>query len=86
MNTDETIIGPINLGNPIEFSILELTKLILRVCESKSAIEYSPLPGDDPRQRQPDITQAKKFLGWEPKIPLEEGLNRSLSYYKLLKS
>jgi UDP-glucuronate decarboxylase len=86
MNSDETVIGPINLGNPIEFSILELTKVILRICESKSAIEYSPLPSDDPRQRKPDITQAKKFLGWEPKIPLEQGLNKSLGYYKLLSS
>jgi UDP-glucuronate decarboxylase len=84
MNSDDTVIGPINLGNPVEFSILELTRVILRICESKSTLEFLPLPSDDPRQRQPDISQAKKFLGWEPKIHLEEGLTKSVDYYKLV--
>ena len=69
---------PVNLGNPGEFSILELAQTIIRVTNSRSEIVYEALPVDDPQIRQPDITRAKQVLGWEPEIPLEEGLRRML--------
>ena len=74
--------GPVNLGNPGEFTILELAKLVLKLTKSKSKIEYKPLPSDDPVQRQPDISLAKKKLGWVPKIPLEDGLRRTVAYFR----
>ncbi len=73
---------PVNIGNPGEFSILECAQLVLKVTRSKSKITYRPLPEDDPKQRRPDISKAKKLLGWEPKIDLETGLNLSLAYFK----
>jgi dTDP-glucose 4,6-dehydratase len=69
---------PVNLGNPGEFTILELAETVLRVTESKSEIVFEALPVDDPQIRQPDITRAKQLLGWEPEIALEEGLRRML--------
>jgi len=69
---------PVNLGNPSEFTILELAETVLRVTESKSEIVFEALPVDDPQVRQPDITRAKQLLGWEPEIDLEEGLRRML--------
>lgn len=72
---------PINLGNPDEFSILELAKLILELTQSKSNIVFKPLPQDDPRQRQPDITRPKKILKWQPKIGLEQGLKRTIEWF-----
>jgi dTDP-glucose 4,6-dehydratase len=69
---------PVNLGNPSEFTILELAEAVLRVTESKSEIVFEALPVDDPQIRQPDITRAKQLLGWEPEIDLEEGLRRML--------
>jgi dTDP-glucose 4,6-dehydratase len=69
---------PVNLGNPGEFTILELAETVLRVTESKSEIVFEALPVDDPQVRQPDITRAKQLLGWEPEIDLEEGLRRML--------
>jgi dTDP-glucose 4,6-dehydratase len=69
---------PVNLGNPGEFSILELAQTIIRVTNSRSEIVYEALPVDDPQIRQPDITRAKQVLAWEPEIPLEEGLRRML--------
>jgi dTDP-glucose 4,6-dehydratase len=69
---------PVNLGNPGEFTILELAETVLRVTESKSEIVFEALPVDDPQIRQPDITRAKQLLGWEPEINLEEGLRRLL--------
>ena len=69
---------PVNLGNPTEFSILELAQTVLRVTSSKSEIVFEALPIDDPQVRQPDITRARQVLGWEPKIELEEGLRRML--------
>jgi dTDP-glucose 4,6-dehydratase len=69
---------PVNLGNPQEFSILELAQTVIRVTSSKSDIVFEALPIDDPQVRQPDITRAKQLLGWEPKIQLEEGLRRML--------
>ncbi len=83
MNTDDTIIGPINIGNPSEFSILDLAKKIIEITKSKSKIIFEPLPEDDPMQRKPDITLAKKTLNnWEPKIGLEEGLSKVIEYFK----
>jgi dTDP-glucose 4,6-dehydratase len=73
---------PVNIGNPNEFIILECAQLVLKVTGSKSKIAYEPLPQDDPKQRQPDITKARTLLGWEPKIQLEEGLRLSLDYFK----
>lgn len=84
MNTDETVTGPINLGNPVEFSIRELAEMTVRLTGSRSPIEYRPLPQDDPRQRRPDITRAKEALGWEPKIGLEEGLSRTIAHFRAL--
>jgi dTDP-glucose 4,6-dehydratase len=69
---------PVNLGNPSEFTILELAETVLRVTESKSELVFEALPVDDPQIRQPDITRAKQLLGWEPEIDLEEGLRRML--------
>lgn len=73
---------PVNIGNPVEWTILECAKLVLQVTESKSRIVYSPLPQDDPLQRQPDISKAKRLFGWEPKVDLETGLRLSLDYFK----
>ena len=74
--------GPVNIGNPVEWTILECAQAVLRVTGSKSPIVYRPLPQDDPTQRQPDITKAKSLLGWEPKIDLETGLKLSLEYFR----
>lgn len=84
MDSDETVTGPINLGNPVEFSIRELAEMTVRLTGSRSPIEYRPLPQDDPRQRRPDITRAKEKLGWEPAISLEEGLTRTIDYFRRL--
>jgi UDP-glucuronate decarboxylase len=76
-------VGPMNCGNPGEFTMLELAELTLKLVGGKSKIVYKPLPTDDPKQRQPDITLAKKILGgWEPKVSLEEGLGRTIAYFK----
>jgi dTDP-glucose 4,6-dehydratase len=73
---------PVNIGNPNEFSILECARMVLKVTGSNSQIRYEPLPQDDPKQRCPDITKARQWLEWEPKIDLETGLRRSLDYFK----
>src|SRR6202521_4308173 len=73
---------PVNIGNPNEFTILECAQMVLKATESKSQIRYEPLPQDDPRQRQPDITKARTLLGWDPKIDLETGLRMSLEYFR----
>lgn len=73
---------PVNVGNPVEWTILECAKVVLRVTGSKSKIVYCPLPQDDPLQRQPDISKAKRLFGWEPKIDLETGLRLSLDYFR----
>jgi dTDP-glucose 4,6-dehydratase len=73
---------PVNIGNPNEFTILECARRVLEVTGSKSKIAYEPLPQDDPKQRRPDISKAKRLLGWEPRIQLEEGLKLSLGYFK----
>jgi UDP-glucuronate decarboxylase len=81
MNQDQTV-GPVNLGNPGEFTMLELAQLTLKLVGGKSQIVHKPLPADDPKQRQPDITLARETLQWEPKVPLETGLLRTIEYFK----
>jgi len=81
MKTPDEFTGPVNLGNPGEFTILELAKLVIDYTGSKSKIEYRPLPSDDPRQRKPDITLAKSVMGWEPGIKLAEGLKKTIEYF-----
>ena len=82
MGTDDEITGPINTGNPGEFSMLELASLVIELTNSKSKLIFEPLPADDPKQRQPDITLAKSVLDWEPKVKLEEGLKHTIAYFE----
>jgi len=82
MNSRDGFTGPVNIGNPGEFTMLELAEKIIDLTGSKSKITFQPLPQDDPLQRQPDITLAKKELGWEPTIKLEEGLTKTIAYFK----
>ncbi len=82
MKTSPDFTGPVNLGNPSEFTIRELAEMILQLTGSRSPIEYRPLPADDPRRRQPDITLARQTLQWEPRVPLEEGLRRTIAYFR----
>lgn len=84
MNSREDFVGPVNLGNPTEFSILELAKKIIKLTGSKSKIIYKPLPEDDPKRRKPSIELAKKELKWEPKILLNEGLKKTIKYFERL--
>ncbi len=84
MNSRETFTGPVNIGNPNEFTILELAEEVIRLTGSRSKIVYQPLPSDDPTQRQPDITLARKELGWEPHIMLEEGLLKTIAFFKTI--
>jgi len=81
MNSPDNFIGPVNLGNPDEFSILELAQMIIKMTDSKSKIVFKPLPQDDPMQRRPDISLARKHLDWEPKIKLDEGLKKTVDYF-----
>jgi UDP-glucuronate decarboxylase len=82
METGDEVTGPVNIGNPGEFTMLELAGLTLKLTASKSKLVFKPLPVDDPRQRKPDITLAEKKLGWTPKVPLEEGLRRTIAYFQ----
>ena len=82
MNLEEAGSGPINLGNPAEISILELAEIIIAMTGSRSKIEYRTLPQDDPLQRRPDITRAKKTLGWKPHVRLKDGLERTIDYFE----
>lgn len=84
MNTGDEITGPINLGNPGEFTIKELAEKVIALTGSKSRLEYRPLPSDDPRQRQPDISKAREILDWAPTIALEQGLTRTIAYFDAL--
>ncbi|MFW6257306.1 MAG: UDP-glucuronic acid decarboxylase family protein [Prolixibacteraceae bacterium] len=85
MNTDKSVIGPVNIGNPGEFTMLELANEILELTGSKSKIIHLPLPADDPTQRKPDISLAREKLnGWEPKVPLREGLKKTIEYFDQL--
>ena len=82
MATADEVTGPINLGNPVEFTIRELAELVLELTGSKSQLVWQPLPSDDPKQRQPDIGKAHRILGWEPSIPLRDGLVKTIAYFE----
>jgi UDP-glucuronate decarboxylase len=85
MNGPDEFVGPVNLGNQGEFTILELAKQVIALTESKSKIVHRPMPQDDPTRRQPDITLAKKMLGWEPKVPLREGLEKTIAWFRSIR-
>ena len=84
MNTNDDIVGPINLGNPVEFTIRQLADLVIELTGSASKLRSCPLPSDDPRQRQPDIGKAREILGWEPQVSLRDGLIKTISYFEAL--
>ncbi len=84
MNSPDDFTGPVNLGNPTEFTIKQLAEAVTRQTGSRSELVYKPLPSDDPKQRQPDITQARQILGWEPKVALEQGLGGTIKYFSRL--
>lgn len=84
MATGDDFIGPVNIGNPGEFTMLELAEKVLKLTGSSSKIIHMPLPADDPLQRKPDISLAKQKLDWEPHIPLEEGLVKTINYFKTI--
>ena len=82
MNSRDGFTGPVNIGNPGEFTIKQLAELVIELTGSKSQLVYRDLPADDPTQRKPDITLAKKELDWEPNIPLQEGLVETIAYFR----
>jgi UDP-glucuronate decarboxylase len=82
MDSDKSITGPINIGNPVEFTMRELAELVMQITGSKSPITFRPLPTDDPKQRRPDISQAQAKLGWEPKVALVDGLKETVDYFR----
>lgn len=84
MNSDSEFAGPVNMGNPGEFTMLELAESVLKLVGGKSKLTFHSLPTDDPKQRQPDINLAKAKLGWEPKVPLEDGLRKTVAYFRNL--
>jgi UDP-glucuronate decarboxylase len=84
MATDKSVTGPINLGNPNEFTIRELAEQVLSLTKSGGKLAFNPLPSDDPTRRKPDISKAKEFLNWEPKVPLAQGLPKTIEYFKNL--
>jgi len=86
MKTPEKVTGPINLGNPEEFSVLELASTVIDLTGSRSRIDHRPLPPDDPRQRRPDISKARELMAWSPPTPLKEGLQRTIAYFEQLLS
>ena len=82
MRTTDDVTGPINIGNPGEFTILELAEMIIKRTNSLSRITHQPLPQDDPKQRQPDISSATNKLGWKPKVALREGLRKTIEFFE----
>ena len=82
MSSPSDFTGPLNVGNPVEFTMLELVELVIKLTGSKSKLAFKSLPSDDPKMRQPDISQAKLNLGWEPKVCLEDGLKETIAYFK----
>ncbi|MCG8493355.1 MAG: GDP-mannose 4,6-dehydratase, partial [Sneathiellales bacterium] len=84
MATDKDVTGPVNLGNPVEFTIRALAELIIELTNSSSRLDYKPLPQDDPLQRCPDIRKARGYLGWQPSIDLKEGLAKTIQYFDRL--
>ena len=86
MNSDDNFTGPVNIGNPHEFTILELAEKVIDLTHSRSQIVFHPLPQDDPKQRKPDITLAKEKLNWQPTIELEKGLVKTIDYFRKIVS
>jgi UDP-glucuronate decarboxylase len=86
MNNDRGLIGPVNIGNPCEFTMIDLARAVLALTKSDSQLVHRPLPSDDPKQRQPDITLAREMLGWGPKVQLDEGLAKTIEYFQALMS
>ena len=84
MDSPAGFVGPVNIGNPGEFTMLELAEMVLRLTGSRSTISFKPLPSDDPKQRRPDISLAKQALDWEPKVSLKEGLEKTIAYFRHL--
>lgn len=82
MDTQADFTGPVNIGNPCEFTMLELAEAVIRLTQSRSKIVFKPLPQDDPRQRKPEISMARKILDWEPQVALEDGLKETIAYFK----
>jgi UDP-glucuronate decarboxylase len=82
MNSPSEVTGPVNLGNPGEFTMLELAKHVMDLTESRRPVEHRPLPADDPTRRRPDISRAMELLGWEPTVPLRDGLSRTIGYFR----
>ena len=82
MNSPDEITGPVNIGNPVEISVRRLAEIILEMTHVSAEIVYHELPADDPKQRQPDITRAREWLGWEPRVPLQHGLERTIDYFR----
>ncbi|MCB1842046.1 MAG: UDP-glucose 4-epimerase, partial [Halioglobus sp.] len=82
MGTGSDFTGPVNIGNPNEFTIRELAEKVLQLTNSRSSLVFRPLPSDDPMQRQPDISLARSVIGWEPQVQLEEGLTRTIEYFR----
>jgi UDP-glucuronate decarboxylase len=86
MESDDSVTGPINLGNPVEFTMIALAEIIIELCGSESKVEFHSLPSDDPKQRQPDISSAEKILDWIPQVNLRDGLKACLPYYSAVAS
>ena len=82
MDSDKTGPGPVNLGNPVDFTMLEVAELVLELVGGPSRIIHMPLPSDDPTRRRPDISHARKTLDWEPQMPLKEGLEHTITYFR----
>jgi UDP-glucuronate decarboxylase len=82
MNTPDSFTGPVNLGNPTEFKVIDLARHVLQLTDSESQMKRAPLPADDPKQRRPDITLARSALGWEPRVPLDQGLEATIAYFQ----
>jgi UDP-glucuronate decarboxylase len=82
MQSSNDITGPMNMGNPSEFTMLELAELVLRLTGSSSKLKFMPLPQDDPKQRKPDISLAKQVLDWVPKVSLEDGIKETIAYFR----
>lgn len=86
MRSPDEFCGPVKLGNPVECTMLELAAMVVDLTGSRSGIEFRPAPSDDPARRRPDIALARRWLGWEPKVEMEEGLSRTIAYFRALRA
>jgi UDP-glucuronate decarboxylase len=82
MRSPDDFCGPVNFGNPVESTMLELAKTVIALCDSKSTLQFMPLPSDDPVRRRPDIALAREVLGWEPKVAMHKGLESTIDYFR----